>query len=77
MLRLPHVSVRPEDFQTGQGICQNLDCLAPLEAPWSYITFNLPSGSLNTVLCCACTPEDDAGELDITLVEVPPVLELP
>lgn len=77
MLRLPHTSVHPEDFKSGQGICQNLDCLAPLESPWSSITFHLPAGTLETLLCCACTPENDAGEVDITLVDVPPVLELP
>lgn len=77
MLRLPHTSVRHEDFKTGEGICQNLDCLAPLESPWSFVTFHLPAGNLDTLLCCGCAPEKEAGELDIILVEVPPVLELP
>jgi len=69
--------VRPEEFTGSAGVCQNLNCLAPLEPPWIVATFEVPSGRLETVLCCNCAPEHEKAFVQIQLVEDPPVLELP
>jgi hypothetical protein len=76
-LRLSRQSVGPDDFPGAYGVCQNLDCLAPLEPPFIVVTFAVPGGSLGTVLCCNCAPEDQDQPVQIRLVTDPPVLELP
>jgi hypothetical protein len=77
ILRLSRQNVRPEDFKGECGVCQNLDCLAPLEPPWTIATFMVSDGELQTVLCCNCAPERDEQAVQVKLVEDPPVLELP
>lgn len=76
-LRLSRQSVSPEDFTGVCGVCQNLDCLAPLEPPWIVATFLVPEGQLQTVLCCNCAPEQENAAVEVKLVEDPPVLDLP
>ena len=55
-LRLSRHNVRPNDFTGSRGVCQNLDCLAPLEEPFTVLTIQTPGGPLETVLCCNCVP---------------------
>jgi hypothetical protein len=79
-LRLPHRSVRPEDFPSRQGVCQNLDCLAPLEPPYRRARLVLPGATLETVLCSQCLPQPRDGtfpELCWEVVAAEPVLALP
>ena len=76
-LRLPERGVRPEDFKGHWGVCQNLDCLAPLEMPFILASVSSPAGELETVLCCNCCPEEGQEPVEVSLVEQPPVLDLP
>ncbi len=75
-LRLPERGVRPEEFKGRWGVCQNLDCLAPLELPFIVAAVTGPTGEMQTVLCCSCCPEGEQP-VEVHLVEQPPVLELP
>jgi hypothetical protein len=78
-LRVPGRSVVPEDFKGGQAICQNLDCLAPIEPPVNVFTLRSRDGRvLRTVLCRLCLPAAKVGdEIVFQVVPDPPVLELP
>jgi hypothetical protein len=77
MIRLPRRHVHPNDFEGELGICQNLNCLAPLEPPLLVVTLAIPNGTLQTVLCCNCAPEREDEALQVELVDVPPVLKMP
>jgi hypothetical protein len=77
ILRIPNRSVIPAHFRGGQGICQNLDCLAPLEPPFRTAWLCLPGWTLETVLCAACTPQPSDGtppEVRLEVVPAMPVL---
>jgi hypothetical protein len=79
-LRIPNRSVTPADFNRRQGICQNLDCLAPLEPPFQTVWLCLPGGTLETVLCAACTPQPSGRkhpEMRLEVVAAAPVLARP
>jgi hypothetical protein len=54
-------SVTPADFDGGQVLCQNLDCLSPLEPPYRSARLCLPGGELETVLCSNCMPQPTDG----------------
>jgi hypothetical protein len=78
-LRIPNRSVTPADFRL-QGICQNLDCLAPLEPPFQTVWLSLPGGTLETLLCAACIPRPSGRtypEVRLEVVAAAPVLERP
>jgi hypothetical protein len=79
-LRIPNRSVLPADFRGRQGVCQNLDCLAPLEPPYQSARLCLPGGTLATVLCSTCLPQPWGGthpEMRLEVVAAAPVLGPP
>jgi hypothetical protein len=54
-------SVTPADFDEGPVLCQNLDCLSPLEPPYHSARLSLPGGELETLLCGDCMPQPTDG----------------
>jgi hypothetical protein len=79
-LRIPNRSVLPTDFDGRQGVCQNLDCLVPLEPPYQSARLCLPGGTLETVLCSSCMPRPGDGihpEMWLEVVAALPVLVPP
>ncbi len=78
-LRLPNRSVHPEEFPFSWGICQNLDCLAPIEPPYQQLTLAVPGSTFTTLLCSACMPQTqpDVYPVVIQVIDAEPVLFLP